>query len=333
MKQLPAITAVNGQKVTANDFYEAGRERLRLKLVAGEKNLDRVIAETTTNRLGLALTGFFKCFERRRVQVVGNAEYAYIMSLSREERVKRIRDVYEHGGWLFIITNGHHVTPEGLGLAPGYKVVLLETPLKTSEFTRHAMFILERLAAPQTTLYGTMIEVCGIGVLFEGDPGLGKSETALGLIKRGSALVADDLTCVRKDIANNLLFGSASEATAGYMEIRGIGIMHVPSVFGVNALRGEKRLHLVITFKRLDEIRSEVDRIGQTRRMRTILGVDVPNIIIPVSEGRDLVNLVETAAQQQKLISAGYNPAAELSARLRSRAGEPGKNDKRKGRR
>ena len=115
------------------------------------------------------------------------------------------------------------------------------------------------------------------------------------------------------------------------MEIRGIGIMHVPSVFGVNAVRGEKRLQLVITFKRLQEIRGEVDRIGQTRKMRTILGVDVPNIIIPVSEGRDLVNLVETAAQQQKLINAGYDSVAELSERLRRRADDP-QNLKRKGR-
>ena len=176
-----------------------------------------------------------------------------------------------------------------------------------------------------------MVEVCGLGVMFEGDPGLGKSETALGLIKRGSALIADDLTCIRKDVASNLLFGSASESTAGYMEIRGIGIMHVPSVFGVNAVRGEKRLQLVITFKRLQEIRGEVDRIGQTRKMRTILGVDVPNIIIPVSEGRDLVNLVETAAQQQKLINAGYDSVAELSERLRRRADDP-QNLKRKGR-
>jgi HPr kinase/phosphorylase len=176
-----------------------------------------------------------------------------------------------------------------------------------------------------------MVEVFGLGVLFEGDPGLGKSETALGLVKRGAALVADDLTCIRKDVAGNILYGSASDSTAGFMEIRGIGIMHVPSVFGINAVRGEKRLQLVVTFKRLKDIRGEVDRIGQTRRMRTILGVDVANIIIPVSEGRDLVNLVETAAQQQKLIMSGYDPVGELSERLRRRADEMEALKKRKG--
>ena len=197
---------------------------------------------------------------------------------------------------------------------------MLSTPMTTSDFMHHCAFILGKLSAPTTSIYGTMVEVCGIGVLFEGDPGLGKSETALGLIKRGCALVADDFTCIRKDVGNNLLFGSAAESTAGYMEIRGIGIMHVQSVFGVSAVRGEKRLGLIITFKRLDDVRGEIDRVGQTTRVKRILGVDVPNIIIPVSAGRDLVNLVETAAMQQKLVMSGFDPVFELSERLRKRA-------------
>ena len=125
---------------------------------------------------------------------------------------------------------------------------------------------------------------------------------------------------MRKDVANDVLYGSASDSTAGFMEIRGIGIVHLQSVFGINAVRGEKRLELVITLKRLKDIEGEIDRIGQTRRYKTILGVDVPHIVLPVSEGRDLVNLVETAAQQQKLLLAGHDPVNELSERLRRRA-------------
>ena len=177
--------------------------------------------------------------------------------------------------------------------------------------------------------------VWGVGVVGGGEPGRGRSETALGLIKRGCALVADDLTCIRKDVGNNILFGSASDATAGFMEIRGIGIMHVPSVFGVSAVRGEKHLELIITFKRLDDVKGDIDRIGQMRRVKTILGVEVPNIVIPVSAGRDLVNLVETAAMQQKLIMSGYNPVEKLSERLRKRADrmETRNRDKEKGKR
>ena len=331
MKTLPTSESEKGVSFTAADFYEAGRERLQLQVAAGEAFLDRVIEEPVVNRPGLALTGFFEDFAWARVQLIGNAESAYLKSLDRRVREERFRALVERKAWLFVTTNGHKPDAVTRKMADEMGAVILTSPLQTRAFARLATFILEQLGAPRTSIYGTMVEVCGLGVMFEGDPGLGKSETALGLIKRGSALIADDLTCIRKDVASNLLFGSASESTAGYMEIRGIGIMHVPSVFGVNAVRGEKRLQLVITFKRLQEIRGEVDRIGQTRKMRTILGVDVPNIIIPVSEGRDLVNLVETAAQQQKLINAGYDSVAELSERLRRRADDP-QNLKRKGR-
>ena len=128
--------------------------------------------------------------------------------------------------------------------------------------------------------------------------------------------MADDLTCLRKDVAENVLYASAAEVTRNYMEIRGIGIIHVPSIFGVTAVRGEKQLDLVITFRRIEEVTGELDRIGADRNVRTILGVDVPQVVIPVSAGRDLVNLVETAAQQQKLRSAGHDAVKELDARL-----------------
>lgn len=315
-----ASDAVKGSRFTLGDFYAAGRERLALVTAAGDKHLGRILAEPVVNRVGLALTGFYKCFAWRRLQLLGNAEVAYLASLSAVDRERRFDGLLAHRARSFVFTARHRATEYERRRAAECGAVIWESPLPTRVFSRIAGFILERLGSPRTAIYGTMVEVCGLGVLIEGSPGLGKSETALGLIKRGSALIADDLTCIRKDPSTNLLFGSASESTAGYMEIRGIGILHVPRVFGVNALRGEKRLQAVITFKRLDDIREEVDRIGQTRRKRTILGVDVPNVVIPVSEGRDLVNLVETAAQQLKLIATGYDPVAELSARLHSRA-------------
>ena len=219
-----------------------------------------------------------------------------------------------------MFTDGNQPTAAEKKIAETHGAVVMTTPLETRVFAHHSAFLMERLGEPTTSIYGTMVEVCGLGVLFEGDPGLGKSETALGLIKRGSTLIADDLTCIRRESGSNMLFGSASESTAGYMEIRGIGIMHVPSLFGVTSVRGEKRLELVITFRELDKVRGEIDRIGGTRLVRRILGVDIPNIVIPVSEGRDLVNLVETAAMQQKLLMSGGNPVEALSERLRLRA-------------
>ena len=320
MEKLPTKVSAKGNAFTVADFYEAGREALSLTLVGGGENAGRLVEEPIVNRPGLALTGFYDHFAWDRIQVIGNAEAAYLDSLSEEVRLQRVRALIEHRAFIFVFTNGRMPRANEVAFAAKSGAVLLSTPMTTSTFTHHSAFILEKLGAPTTSIYGTMVEVCGIGVLFEGDPGLGKSETALGLIKRGCALVADDLTCIRKDVGNNLLFGSASGSTAGYMEIRGIGIMHVQSVFGVSAVRGEKQLELIITFKRLDDVKGEIDRIGQTRKVKTILGVDVPNIIIPVSAGRDLVNLVETAAMQQKLVMSGYDPVFELSERLRKRA-------------
>ncbi len=334
MRELPSSAAARGVSFTVADFVEAGRERLQLTVVAGGKGLSRTIEEPVVYRPGLALTGFFESFAWKRVHLLGNAEHAYIRHLGEDAWRERFQSLLDRKARVFVFTGGHQPGGAIVAAAERAGAVILSTPLKTRAVLRLATFILEGLGAPRTSIYGTMVEVSGLGVVLEGDPGLGKSETALGLIKRGCALIADDLTCIRKDVGTNLLFGSASESTAGYMEIRGIGILHVPGIFGITAVRGEKRLQLVVTFKRLKDIRGEVDRIGQTRRTRTILGVDVPNIVIPVSEGRDLVNLVETAAQQQKLIMAGYDPVQDLSERLRERAEQPKvKTEKRKGKR
>ena len=333
MRRIPGTDSEKGVTFTIADFYEAGRERLKLEVIGGAANLGREIEEPIVNRPGLALTGFFEYFAEKRLQIIGQAEMAFLNSLNGAMRQERMKALFDHRALCFIYTTGLRPTKTEVALAERSGAVLLATPLDTRIFAHHSAFILEELGAPRTSLYGTMIEVGGLGVMIEGDPGLGKSETALGLVKRGNALIADDLTCIRKDVANNMLYGSASDSTAGFMEIRGIGIMHVPSVFGINSVRGEKRLQLVITFKRLKDIEGEIDRVGQTRRFKTILGVDVPQVIIPVSEGRDLVNLVETAAQQQKLILAGYDPVANLSERLRKRAEIPPKSEKRKGKR
>ena len=320
MKRSSPSTLSRAAKITFADFLKAGAERLRLSVVVGGDRLSREIVELMVNRPGLALTGFFEHFAWERLQLFGNAEIAYLRSLDDAERLSRIRSLFEHKAMCVIYTNGHKPRRDEVRVAEESGAIVMTSALKTRALSHHSAFVLEWLCAPRTSLYGTMIEVCGLGVFFEGDPGMGKSETALGLIKRGHALVADDLTCIRKDVASDTLYGSSSESTAGFMEIRGIGIMHVASVFGINAVRGEKRLQLVVTFKRLKDIEGEVDRVGQRRMYKNILGVDVPHVTIPVSEGRDLVNLVETAAQQQKLIIAGHDPVGELSERLRRRA-------------
>ncbi|MDO4365989.1 MAG: HPr(Ser) kinase/phosphatase [bacterium] len=305
---------------TLREFVAEGAERLRMEVVVGGDGLEHEVLEPMCNRPGLALTGFYGFFAWRRIQVIGQAEQAYLDSLAPDVRLARVKALFDRGAYCLIFACGIEVPAVLASLAESAGVVVCRTELLTRIFFHQATFVLEKLRAPKMRLYGTTVEVAGLGVMLEGAPGLGKSETALGLIKHGNALVADDLTCLRKDVAANRLFAAASPATRNYMEIRGIGIIHVPSVFGVTAVRAEKELDLVVTLKSMKETEGELDRTGEERRTRTILGVEVPQITIPVAAGRDLVNLVETAAQQYKLLAAGHDAVKALDAQLCARA-------------
>ena len=307
---------------TLRAFVAEGAERLRMEVVVGGDGLEHEVLEPMCNRPGLALTGFYGFFAWRRIQVIGQAEQAYLDSLAPDVRLARVKALFDRGAYCLIFACGIEVPAVLASLAESAGVVVCRTELLTRIFFHQATFVLEKLRAPKMRLYGTTVEVAGLGVMLEGAPGLGKSETALGLIKHGNALVADDLTCLRKDVAANRLFAAASPATRNYMEIRGIGIIHVPSVFGVTAVRAEKELDLVVTLKSMKETEGELDRTGEERRTRTILGVEVPQITIPVAAGRDLVNLVETAAQQYKLLAAGHDAVKALDAQLCPRRGE-----------
>lgn len=305
---------------TLRAFVAEGAERLRMEVVVGGDGLEHEVLEPMCNRPGLALTGFYGFFAWRRIQVIGQAEQAYLDSLAPDVRLARVKALFDRGAYCLIFACGIEVPAVLASLAESAGVVVCRTELLTRIFFHQATFVLEKLRAPKMRLYGTTVEVAGLGVMLEGAPGLGKSETALGLIKHGNALVADDLTCLCKDVAANRLFATASPATRNYMEIRGIGIIHVPSVFGVTAVRAEKELDLVVTLKSMKETEGELDRTGEERRTRTILGVEVPQITIPVAAGRDLVNLVETAAQQYKLLAAGHDAVKALDAQLCARA-------------
>ena len=318
MGETPHETA-QPSRFTVRDFVATGAERLHMEVVVAD-GLDHEVDEPMCNRPGLALTGFYAHFAWQRLQVIGNSEREYLMSLPGADRRARLQALFDRRAYCIIFTCGGGAPKEAVEIAQSAGGVILTTDLLTREFFHQATFVLETLCAPKAKLYATTVEVAGLGVMMEGAPGLGKSETALGLVKHGNALVADDLTCLRKDVAENVLYASAADVTRNYMEIRGIGIIHVPSIFGVTAVRGEKQLDLVITFRRIEEVSGELDRIGEDRNVRTILGVEVPQVVIPVSAGRDLVNLVETAAQQQKLRSAGHDAVRDLDARLCARA-------------
>ena len=301
---------------TVKKFLEAGRKRLSLAIVAGEGGLDRPIREPALNRPGLALAGFYKYFPVKRIQLIGYAEFSYIMALDPRVRAERMERLFATRVPCIVYSRRRKPGELAVALAEKYSVPLLRTQMITGLFANAATILMEELSAPRMRIHATMMEVAGIGVLIEGAPGIGKSETALGLIKRGYALVADDCTEL-KPSSDGTLIGSAVPLTQFYMEIRGLGIIYVPSIFGVAAVRGEKQVDLVVTLRRQGECDDEIDRTGESVLHRTFLGVEVPQVIVPVAPGRDLVNIVETVAQEFKLRLSGQIAHVDLDERIK----------------
>ncbi len=303
---------------TVKQFYEAGKRRLSLTLVAGESGLDRQIREPAINRPGLALAGFYRYFPAKRIQLVGHAESAYIMSLPEEVRRSRIAKLFETRVPCVVYCRRRQPDAAVRALAEKYSVPLLRTQMITGPFANAATILMDELTAPRVRVHATMMEVAGMGILIEGVPGIGKSETPLGLIKRGNALVADDCTELRRS-GDGSLVASAVPLTRFFMEMRGLGIIHVPSIFGAASVRGEKQVDLVVTLKRQADCADEIDRTGENVRYRTFLGVDIPQVVVPVAPGRDLVNFVETVAQEFCLRRSGQIAHVELDERIKRR--------------
>jgi HPr kinase/phosphorylase len=302
--------------VTVSEFLEAGRERLGLELIGGSAGLGRVIHEAAMNRPGLALTGFFQYFAHRRIQILGHAESAYLASLNQTEREERLGRVFGQHIPCLIIARKRKVPPEIERLAKETSTPVLRTPLITMHFINAATILMENLMAPRMNIQGTMVEIHGMGVLIEGKSGIGKSETALALIKRGHSLVADDVTAFRRD-SSGAVIGAPVGVTRYHMEIRGLGIIHVPSLFGVGSVRGEKELDLVIHLSAGGEEYAPASFDGVSRA-RDVLGVAIPCVPIPLAPGRDVTNLVEAAALDQKLKRLGHDAAKELDERLKA---------------
>jgi HPr kinase/phosphorylase len=299
--------------ITLKELLDNGAERLSLELVWGEGRLNRLIEEKAINRPGLALTGFFQYFAQRRLQVLGLAEFTYLKSLSSEEREIRLRGILETNVPAIVISRNRNPLPELRALAEEYGTPLLRSAMITSHFINECTLVLEELTAPQDRVQGTMLEIMGIGVLLQGPAGIGKSETALSLIGRGYSLVADDVTEVVRTGGRILAF--AHELTRYHMEIRGVGIVHVPSLFGVSSIRRDARLDLVINLHPYTTD-AEEERTGLQTAEIEILGMKIPYFSLPVSSGRDMANIVEAAALNYKLKLLGHDAAKELDEKL-----------------
>ena len=300
--------------VTVESFYEAHAKTLHLKLEGSRVGFHRRIREPTINRPGLALSGFYNYFAEKRVQVLGAAEQSYLKSLSARQRCARFRGLCAQKIPCIVMSRGAHLAPELLKVAEGEEVAVFRTPIITMKFINAATIALEMDFSPTVTEFGSMVDILGVGVLIRGKSGIGKSECVLGLIERGYSIVADDVTRI-KSVEGRELMATAPELTRNHMEVRGIGIINVAAIFGIGAIRVEKRLDLVVTLKEWQEL-PEVDRIGLDREFYEILRIQIPHITIPVGPGRDIARMIEVAAMDQKLKGLGQNSAAEFNTKL-----------------
>ncbi len=301
--------------ITVADFFKSVGEKTSIELVAGEEGMSRLIHEPAINRPGLALAGFFRHFPFRRIQVLGMAENEYLVKMSQAQRGASLRTLFEKHIPCLVVSRNRKVLPEVLALSSEFKVPLLRTPQITGVFINMATLIMEHLSAPRLIMQGTMLDIKGVGVLIEGRPGIGKSESALSLVERGHSLVSDDVTVLRK-VNGSTIVGASSVNTRYHIEIHGLGIIHVPSLFGVASVKDEDILDLIVTLRKADEV--EDCELGVVSLKRDVLGVQIPVVTIPVAPGRVLADVIEVATLNEKLRRLGHDAAKELDQKLMS---------------
>jgi HPr kinase/phosphorylase len=300
--------------ITVADFVARSPARLRLGFMAGERGAaSRLLDSPRIQKLGLALAGFTHYLHQGRVQILGQSEAAYLDQLATEGRREAIARLELDKVACVLVTKRLAPPPEFIEECERVGVPLVGTPLVSSVAISAVTEYLEDLLAPREVRHGVLLDLYGLGVLLEGRSGVGKSECALDLLVRGHRLVADDMVEIRR-AGQSRLTGGAPDLLRELVEIRGLGILNVRELFGAAAVGGPRRVDLAIRLERWEEA-GEVERLGLDARTTEILGVPVPYFVLPVSPGRNLATLVETAVRVHLLRARGYNAARELVER------------------
>ena len=269
---------------------------------------------TRVNRPGLQMVGFYDHYEPIRLQIIGKVENLFIQGMDPEERKNRLEDFFRSAPVGIIFTTSIEVGADFMSLAEKYRVPLMRTSMRTSEFMAALIAYLNVELGPRITRHGVLVEVYGEGILLLGDSGVGKSETAIELLKRGHRLIADDAVEIKKVSATTLV-GRAPEIIRHYVELRGVGIVDVRRLFGMGAVKESEKIDLVINLEEWDNSKM-YDRLGLDENTTNILGIEVPSITLPVSSGRNLSVVIEVAAMNNRQKRMGYNTAKEFNKRL-----------------
>ena len=288
---------------------------LNLRCIGGRKGLGRSIDSPDLNRPMGAIMGFFEDFAYQRIQLLGRGEVSYLRRIKDMDKNNAIEELFSYPIPCCIFT--HNLTPhdEFLDIAEKAQCPILQTDLGSANFTARITRILSRIFSPRQIVHGVLVEVYGLGILLQGDSGVGKSETALELINRNHRLVADDVVEINCIYGNTLMGAGANKIIGHHMEIRGPGVINITHLFGVRAIRDRKEIQLVVELEEWDSSKN-YDRLGMEDLTVELLGVKVPKIIIPVKPGRNIPIIIEAAAMNERSKSMGYHAAKEFNKNI-----------------
>ncbi len=314
------------KSITVGFLYESTNERFRLRALNGENGFDNQIKDKNLNRPGLALTGYLSLFTHDRVQLIGNTEVHYLQSLTPEQRVQAFNRIIAYKMPCIILTNGNRLADELLQAASARNIPIFGTPFETTKISYFLADFLDDQFSPQVVLHGSLVDVYGVGVLLTGRSGIGKSEIALDLVERGHRLVADDVVMVTRK-GEGILMGSGTDLVKHFMEIRGLGLLDVRSMFGIRAIRYQKRVEVIIELEewKLDE---EYTRTGLDDQMVTVLDVELPMVKLPIFPGKNVTVITEVIALNYLLKHYGYDAAKEFAKRLEGMIGQKKKGNR-----
>jgi HPr kinase/phosphorylase len=296
------------------DLLERKRKSLELEVVAGENGLQREIEAPEVSSPGLALTGYTDRFVTTRVQVLGQTEISYLASLDSDRRRVVLGFVFDSGIPCMFVTKGLELPPDLVEIADAAGVAVLRTAMKTGDFFRRIQPYLEEEFAERTSLHGSLADVYGVGLLFQGPSGIGKSECVLDLVERGHRLVADDLVLAHRR-GTEVLIGRGHEMQQYHMEIRGIGIIDVKAMFGIRAVRQQKRIEVVVQLEEWSEERV-YDRTGIDIRTTDVLGVHLPQVVVALNPGKNITVIAEVVAMNHLLRYSGVDAAGAFQKNL-----------------
>jgi len=300
--------------LSVREFFQQRQESLSLELLTGDAGLDRIIEEPNLSSPGLVLAGYADRLPHGRIQVLGETEVAFLASLPPDRLRATLDSFFGLDIPAVIVSKGLDVPAAMVEAARTHHVPLLRSTLKTGELYRRTQSYLEEFFAPSTTVHGSLADVYGVGLLFVGRSGIGKSECVLDLVERGHRLVADDVVHITRR-GNDILIGRGHELQRHHMEIRGIGIIDIPALFGIRAIRQQKRIEVVVQLEDWND-RTYYDRTGLIAEEVEILGVKVPKVVIPLNPGKNITVICEVVAMNQLLKYTGVHSAALFNQRL-----------------